>query len=451
MGTIAGISGPDHIQTKQLRIASLASENPKMVFTSLAHYIDVHWMYEAYRRTKKGGATGVDEQSSSDFEKNLTENLKDLVEKFKSGNYKAPPVRRIYLEKGDGKKRPIGIPTFSDKVLQRAVTMVLEPLYERDFYDFSYGFRPKKSTHEAVDAVREHLRLTKGGWIVEIDISGFFDNISHGHIRNFLDRRVRDGVVRRAIDKWLNAGIMEDGNIQLSCQGTPQGGVISPLAANIFLHELVDKWFMKEVVSRVRGARMFRYADDIVMTFRSRADAERVLRASRKRFEKYELALHPEKTKIVKFLNPVRDQGQRQGSIDFLGFTLYWRKGRKGRWGLWRKTRKEKLRKSLREVYEWCKEERHRKVAWQHEKLSAKLKGHYEYFGVTGNWTWLNKFYDGVCRAWQKWLNRRSQKKHLSKKTFYERLRRNPLPLPRIVRGNGKSLSESPDPSGRMF
>ena len=440
MRTIPGILGPDHIQTKQIRIAYLARERPGLVFTSLAHYIDVHWMYEAYRRTKKGGAAGVDDLSSADFEKDLMGNLKELVEMLKSGKYKAPPVRRIYLEKGNGKKRPIGIPTFADKVLQRAVTMILEPIYEQDFYDFSYGFRPSRSTHQAIDGVDQHLWKAKGGWIVEIDISGFFDNIDHGILRDFLDRRVRDGVIRRAIDKWLKAGIMEDGNIQISSKGTPQGGVISPLISNIFLHELVDKWFATEVEPRVMGAKMFRYADDIVMTFGSREDAERVLEVTRKRFEKYQLDLHPEKTKIINCLSPYRiPNGQKPGSIDFLGFTLYWAKSRRGFWCLKRKTRKEKLKKSLKEISEWCRKNRHQKVAWQHAKLSEKLLGHYGYFGVTGNMPWLNRFNRGVCRIWQKWLRRRSQRKHLSKTKFYERLRKNPLPPPRIVRSLWKN------------
>ena len=432
MSKIPGIQGPDHIQTKQLRIAQLAKERPGLVLTSLAHHIDVHWMYEAYMRTRKGGAKGVDDQTAEEFATNLEDNLKNLVEMLKSGNYKAPPVRRVYLEKSNGKKRPIGIPTFSDKVMQRAVTMILEPLYEQDFYDFSYGFRPGKSAHQALDAISHHLWNSAGGWVVELDITGFFDNIDHKHLRTFLNQRVKDGVLRRAIDKWLRAGVMEDGNIQESKRGTPQGGVISPLLANVYLHELVDKWFIKEVTPRVFGATMFRFADDVVMVFRTKAAAEKVLAVTHKRFVKYGLSLHPEKTRITRFEHPKRGPKD-PGTFDFLGFTFYWTKGLNKRWCLKKKTRKGKLSSSLRDISEWCRKHRHAKIAWQHAKLSAKLNGHYAYFGCTGNAPMVRNFFSAVCRIWYKWLTRRSQKKHLSKTKFYKRLSKNPLPSPRIV------------------
>lgn len=395
-------------------------------------------MYEAYNRTKKGGAVGVDQQSSKDFEANLMDNLKDLLEKLKSGNYKAPPVKRIYLEKGNGKKRPIGIPTFADKVMQRAVVMVLEPIYEQDFKAFSHGFRPNRSAHDAIDAIKEGLWNSGGGFVVEVDISGFFDNIDHGVLRTFLDQRVRDGVIRRAIDKWLRAGIMEDGTFQNSKLGTPQGGVISPLLANIFLHELMDTWFVNEVSPRVRGAQIVRYADDIVMCFETEADAKKVLDVTHKRFNRFGLTLHPEKTKIVRFLRPrlynaPKSKEKKPGTFDFLGFTIYWGKGRKGYWCLMSRTKKDKLRKALSEVNDWCKTNRHKKVLWQWEKLSQKLNGHYAYFGRTGNGQMLNAFRLGVTRIWYKWLSRRSQKKYLSNTEFYQRLKRKPLPSARII------------------
>lgn len=438
MGKIAGIQGPDHIQTKQLRIAYLARERPELAFTSLAHHIDVFWMHEAYRRIKKKGASGVDGKSASDFEQNLMGNLKELVEMLKSGNYKAPPVRRIYLEKGDGKKRPIGIPTFADKVLQKAVAMIMEPIYEQDFHGFSYGYRPKRSAHQAIDAMTEDLWKSRGAWLVEIDVSGFFDNIDHKELRAFLDRRVRDGVLRRAIDKWLKAGVMEDGVLYPNKAGTPQGGVISPLLANIFMHELVDKWFVAEIKTRMPEAALYRYADDMLMTFRSEREARRVLEVTGKRFAKYGLELHPVKTRIIDFRRPFGEpqkipKERRPGTFDFLGFTFYWAVGRKGFWCLKAKTRKEKLRKGLKEVSEWCQKHRHMKVQWQHKKLCEKLQGHYVYFGRTGNTPALENFFYGVCRIWQKWLSRRSQKRHLSKTAFYKRLCKNPLRAPKIV------------------
>jgi len=437
MGKIPGIRGPAHIQTKQLRIAELAKGRPDLVFTSLAHHIDVHWMHEAFVRTRKDGATGVDGKTAEDFEQDLTGNLKVLVERLKSGNYKVPPGRRTHIEKGGGKKRPIAIQTFDDKVLQRAVTMILEPLYEQDFHDFSYGFRPGRSAHMAVKATSEHLWKQGGGWVVEVDISGFFDEIDHGALRSILDQRVRDGVLRRSIDKWLRAGVLEDGIITRSSMGTPQGGVVSPLLANIFLHEVVDNWFTKEVRPRFQGAAMFRYADDIVMAFNSEREAAKVLAVTRKRFEKYGLRLHPEKTRIVDFRRPNPGAQQigrpRPGTIGFLGFDLYWGLGRQKFWCLKKKTKAKKLRESLAEISAWCRANRHKKVRWQHKKLSEKILGHYAYFAVTGNIRSLENFLYGTCRIWGKWLSRRSQKKHLSRTTFYKRLSKNPLPYPKIV------------------
>lgn len=439
MGKIPGISGPDHIQTKQLRIAKLANEKRERVLTSLSHHIDVYWMHEAYRRTKKGGASGVDGESAEDFEADLMENLKDLVEKLKSGNYKAPPVRRTHLEKAGGGKRPIGIPTFRDKVLQRAVCMALEPVYEQDFYNFSYGFRPGRSPHQAIEAMRDFLWDRRGGWVVELDISGFFDAIDHGKLRECLDNRVRDGVLRRAIDKWLRAGVMEDREVFSTEKGTPQGGVISPLLANIFLHEVIDSWFAKEVAPRVKtSSKIVRYADDVLMAFGSYSAAKKVLEVTRKRFAKYGLELHPEKTRIIDFRRPVGKKRSKQPdgiprTFDFLGFTFFWGKGRRGFWVLKNKTRKKSFQSGLRDISEWCRANRHEKVFWQHRKLSEKLKGHYAYFGRRCNSPAMERFRYQVCKIWRYWLRRRSQQRHLSWKQFYERLTKTPLPSPRIT------------------
>lgn len=437
MGKIPGMQGPAHIQTKQRRIAYLARERPDLIFTSLAHHVDVHWMYEAYVQTKKKSAPGVDGKTAEDFEQKLEENLKVLVEQLKSGNYKAPPVRRIYIDKGNGSKRPIGIPTFADKVMQRAVKMILEPLFEADFYDFSYGYRPGRSPHMAIKAASEHLYKVRGGWVIEVDISGYFDNIAHGALRSILDQRVKDGVLRRSLDKWLRAGVFEEGIVSSKDVGSPQGAVISPLIANIYLHEVVDKWFVTEVQPRVPGAKIFRFADDMIMSFDSERAAQRVLKALKKRFEKYGLKLNEEKTRIVDFRRPILEKPNRwrpkPGTITFLGFDLYWALGRKKFWCLKKKTRAKKLREAAKGISEWCRKNRHKKVNWQHKKLSEKLRGHYQYFGITGNMPSLLDYYYAVGRAWYRGLRRRSQKKHLSKTEYFKRLKRNPLPRPKIV------------------
>lgn len=313
------IPGSPSVSTKLERIAEIAKRMRGEALTSLSHHIDLEWMREAYRRTRKDGATGVDDQTAAEFAENLEENLSSLLSRAKSGDhYRAPPVRRVHIPKGGGKTRPIGIPTFADKVLQRAVTMALEAVYEQDFLDCSYGFRPGRSAHDALQALWRHLMSMKGGWVLELDIESFFDTIDHGQLREILRKRVRDGVVLRLVGKWLNAGVMEAGAVYRPKSGTPQGGVVSPLLANVYLHEVLDVWFEQEVKSRLQGrAHLVRYADDAVLVFETERDARRVLEVLPKRFAKYGLRLHPEKTRLVEFVSPERrtdpPDGPKQG------------------------------------------------------------------------------------------------------------------------------------------
>ena len=246
--------GREAISTKREKIAELARQEPKLVLTTLAHHVDVVWLREAYRRTRKTAAAGVDGVTSAQYEAHLEANLKSLLERFKSGRYRAPAIRRVHIPKdGAGKTRPIGIPTLEDRILQRAVLMVLEPVYEQDFLDCSYGFRPGRSAHQALEALWQGLMNIEGGWVIDLDIQSFFDTVDWAWLRSFLDQRVRDGVIRRAIGKWLQAGVMEQGVVRYPEEGTPQGGVLSPLLANIFLHEVLDTWFPQVVRPRLRG------------------------------------------------------------------------------------------------------------------------------------------------------------------------------------------------------
>jgi group II intron reverse transcriptase/maturase len=274
------------VSTRLERIAKLAREAPDMVQTTLAHHIDEAWMHEAYRRTRKDGAVGVDRQSAKEFEQDLEGNLRSLLARAKDGTYRAPPVRRVHIPKGDGKQtRPIGVPTFADKVLQRAVAMVLEAVYEQSFLGCSYGFRPKRSAHQALEVVQLVLTMEAGGWVLEVDIKKFFDTLDHRHVQEILRQRVRDGVIVRLVGKWLNAGVQEAGVLSYPDSGTPQGGVISPILANIYLHTVLDEWFEREVKPRLRGkATLVRYADDAVIVFTHEADARRVLEVLPKRF-----------------------------------------------------------------------------------------------------------------------------------------------------------------------
>lgn len=414
-----------------------------MAFTSLSHHIDIEFLHEAYRRTRKSGAPGVDGQTAAQYEVRLEENLRTLLERLKSGAYRAPPVRRVNIPKGDGRKtRPIGIPTFEDKVLQRAVTMVLESVYEQDFLDCSYGFRPRRSAHQALDAVWKNLMGMRGGWVLEVDIQGFFDNLDHGHLRSFLDQRVRDGVLRRAIGKWLKAGVMEEGRLSHPKTGTPQGGVISPLLANVYLHEVLDQWFENVVRSRLSGrAVLVRYADDFVIMFSAEADARRVMEVLPKRFGKYGLTLHPEKTRLVPFRQPrpssrdneSRDDDDGPGTFDLLGFTHHWARSRRGNWVVKRRTAKSRLSRALKAVNQWCRLHRHDPIADQQRSLRRKLLGHYAFYGITGNYNALTAFHKGVQIAWRRWLHRRSQKALMWWHKFRKLLRRYPLPRARVV------------------
>lgn len=427
------------ISTRLRRIATMARENPERVFTSLSHYIDEYFLAEAFQRIRKNGAPGVDGQTASEYAENLMENLRSLLDRFKTGRYRAPPVRRVHIPKAPGKTRPIGIPTLEDKILQKAVTMVLEAIYEEDFQDCSYGFRPCRSAHHALKALRDQLMKMGGCCVYEVDIRSFFDDLVHPHLRSFLDLRVRDGVLRRAIDKWLNAGIFEEGKITHPVKGTPQGGVISPLLANVYLHEVLDKWFAVEVRPRLRGfSCLIRYADDFVILCSNESDVHRIAAVLPKRFGRFGLTLHPDKTRLVRFQRPARGarpkRPDRPGTFDFLGFTHRWGLSRRGNWVVQQTTIAKRLARSLRSISDWCREHRHYPLRWQHERLSAKFLGHYAYYGITGNARAISSFYWCACRAWQKALQRRSQRSRLRWKKFHRKILANfPLPLPKIV------------------
>jgi RNA-directed DNA polymerase len=427
------------ISTKLQRIAKMAREHPTRAFTTLAHYIDIEWLRAAYRRTRKDGATGIDGQTSKEYAANLEENLRSLLSRFKSGTYRAPSVRRVYVPKGDGKQmRPIGIPTFEDKVLQRAVAMLLEAIYEQDFQDCSYGFRPGRSAHQALEAVRDATMPVGGGWVLEVDVRKFFDALDHKHLRGILRQRVRDGVLLRVIGKWLKAGVLEEGRLVHPKTGTPQGGVVSPQLANIYLNEVVDQWFHQAVVPRLKGrARLVRYADDLVLMFSREDDARRVLDVLPKRLGRYGLELHPDKTRLLDFRRRDRGNPDRPGTFDFLGFTHYWGRSRSGKWIVKQRTAKDRLSRALRRVREWCRKHRHEPLAVQQKHLAQKLRGHYGYFGITSNVASLACFYQETRRIWQKWLSRRSRAGYIDWDHMLVLLERFPLPRPRIVHQYG--------------
>jgi RNA-directed DNA polymerase len=428
------------ISTKLERIAKLAREIRGANLTTLAHHIDVDWLREAYRRTRKDGARGVDGQSAEQYAETLEGNLQDLLDRAKSGRYRAPPVRRAHIPKGDGTEtRPIGIPTFEDKVLQRAVAMVIGEVYEQEFHDFSYGFRPGRSAHQALQAIRNAAWRMGGGWIVEVDIRKFFDTLDHAHLREILHRRIGDRVLLRLIGKWLNAGVVEGLVLSHPDGGTPQGGVISPLLANIYLHDVFDEWFVRDVQPVLHGqAEAVRYADDLAVLFERREDAERFLAVLPKRFGKFGLTLHPAKTRLIPFRRPdrVAPDDDQPGTFDLLGFTHHWGLSLKGRWIVKQRTAKDRFSRALRRISEWCQWHRHDPLETQHLMLVKKMKGHYAYFGITGNNAAIGRFFYEVKRLWRRALARRSQRP-LPWSTMQRILRRYALPTPRIVHRYG--------------
>jgi RNA-directed DNA polymerase len=416
--------------TKLERIAQLASEAADMSFTSLSHHIDIGMLKEAYKRTRKDGAAGVDGQTASEYELALEGNLQSLLSRVKSGIYRAPPVRRVHIPKGSGSEtRAIGIPTLEDKILQRSVSMILEAIYEQDFLDCSYGFRPGRSAHQMLEALWKQLMNMGDCYVIEVDISKFFDTLNHTHLREILSHRVRDGVLTRLIGKWLNAGVMEDGRVSYQSVGSPQGGVVSPLLSNVFLNEVVDQWFEEVVKPRLLGAGcLFRYADDIIIVLKNEHDAQRMMDVLPKRLGKYDLTLHPEKTRVVHFA-----QGSKDSSFELLGFTHYWGKARNGLWAVKRKTARKRFSAAIKRIGRWCREARSLQIPEQHRLLTKKLIGHYSYYGITGNYKALARFHYEVRRQWKKWLSRRSWKTSSTWDWFKALIQRFPLPQPIVT------------------
>jgi group II intron reverse transcriptase/maturase len=448
-GKMKGPSIPANVSTKLQRIAELARRVPAMKLRTLAHHIDEEWLTEAYRRTRKDGATGVDGQSAEEYAVDLEKNLQSLLNRAKSGTYRAPPVRRVYIPKGKGETRALGIPTFEDKVLQRAVAMVLEAVYEQDFLDCSYGFRPGRSAHQALDDLQNQLFKMGGGWVLEVDFRKYFDTLDHARLREVLSQRVTDGVLLRLIGKWLNAGVLEDGELHHPSTGTPQGGVISPLLANIFLHSVLDLWFEHEVKPRLTGtARLFRYADDAVLVFANETDARRVLDVLYKRCEKYGLTLHPDKTRLIDFRSPKSssfdDDDDGPGTFDLLGFTHFWAQNKTKRWIPMRKTASDRFRRCVRAIRMWCKRHMHEPPRTQRRALSQKLNGHYAYYGISFNMRALSRFLYAVIMVWWTALRRRSQRKQMLWEKMRSLLEAFPLPQPRIVRPSPYFLSAKP-------
>ena len=430
----------DHsTRTKLALVSRRAREDASFQFTSLAHLLNVEFLRECYRSLGKEKACGMDGRSWHDYGEQLDEHLVDLVERLKAKRYKPLPAKRVYIAKNDTEFRPLGLPSIEDKIVQKGIARILEAIYEADFCDCSYGFRPQRSCHQALKAVNDTIMFQPVSYVIEADIKGFFDHVSHDWMMKFLQVRIRDSRLLLLIRRFLKAGYMESGQWIRSEQGTPQGGNLSPMLANLFLHYVLDLWFEKRIKPRVNGAcYLVRYADDFICMVRYRRHAEALEGKLRERFAQFGLTLHPEKTRTMSFGRFERENARRQGrkahTFDFLGFTHYGGLSRRGRFLLGRKTSGKKFRQACKEMNAWLKQVRSAlplREIWR--TLAAKRRGHYQYYGVSGNSRMIGKFGYVTIRAVYKWLNRRSQCKSFTWKQLNAYLAHYPLPRPHLV------------------
>jgi RNA-directed DNA polymerase len=419
------------------KVAERAKREPAARFHSLAHLIDEELLAGMYQRLRGKAAVGVDGITKEQYGQDLQSNLRDLHERLRTKRYRHQPIRRVHIPKEQGRTtRPIGISTTEDKVVQSALREVLEAVYEQDFLDCSYGFRPGRSAHDAVRALTRAVDAGEANWILEFDIASFFDSVNRTQLLEMLQKRVADGSMLRLIGKCLHVGVLDGEVFSTPSEGTVQGSTLSPLLGNAYLHYALDLWFAEEVKPHLRGKGMLvRYADDGVLGFERQDDAQRVMAVLGKRMERFGLKLHPQKTRLLDFQRPPRSRGEGRSptTFDFLGFCWYWRRTRQGRWSVACKTRRARLARAIQAVHAWCRENRHQTVKQQHATLTRKVQGHINYFGVNGNMASLRRFVHQVSRSWFKWLNRRSQRARLTWERYEDLLGDFPLPKARIV------------------
>lgn len=444
---------PDtELERPLLRLALLserARKDPKCQFISLAHWLDEEFLARCYYRLGRDRASGIDGVTWKEYGEHLEENLRDLVARLKAKRYRPQPSKRVYIPKDEHSRRPLGLPALEDKIVQAGIAAILGAIYEADFLDCSYGFRPGRGCHQALDAVYETIRRKPINHVLDADIKGFFDNVSHEWLMKFLRVRIKDSSLLLLIERFLKAGYFEADQVVATERGTPQGGNLSPLLSNIFLHYVLDLWFEKRLKRELRGAcQLVRYADDFVVMVQYQDDAQQVMQALGERFARFELELHPEKTRVIGFGKYERENARRQkrrpNTFDFLGFTHYCGKNRWGTFNVGRKTSRKKFRKMARELSDWLHQVRSvfaAKEWWP--ILKAKLTGHYQYYGISGNSRAIVRFYRLAVRLALKWLNHRSQRISFSKRSFSEYLKHYPLPKPQIVH-NPFKLSPQP-------
>jgi len=419
------------------RLTELAKEDARRQFYSIAHMITPEALYAAFRGLRKKASAGVDGVTYEEYERDAARNIQTLHERLKNGKYQAQPLRRVYIPKENGKQRPISIPALEDKIVQKAMVEILNAIYEQDFLDCSYGFRPGRGQHQALDEVGRVICTRPTGWVLEIDVTAYFDSIVRKQLMGMIEKRVRDRSVLRLIRKWIQVGVIEEGRLLVSETGTGQGQTISPLLANIYLHYVLDEWFENAVKPRLRGAaHEIRFADDAVLCFQYKEDAERVMEVLPKRFAKYGLTIHPEKTRLLEFGRYAEEKAKRQGkkpaTFDFLGYTHVCARSRRGKFTVHVRTMKKRFRRGLTAIAEWCQENRHMPVEEQQKTLNAKLRGHYQYYGRPTNDQSLWRFFREVRHIWRKWLSRRTRGHGMIWEKYAALLRSHPLLIPRI-------------------
>jgi RNA-directed DNA polymerase len=424
--------------TKLTLISEIARRDSRAKINNVAYLLGEANLRECFEMLKKGKAAGIDGIGIEEYGQTLDENLKNLVARLKSQAYKPQPVRRTYIPKANGKLRPLGIPSTEDKIVQVGITRILEAIYEPDFLDCSYGFRPKRNCHQAVERLDKIIMTMPINHVIDCDIKGFFDNVSHDWVLKFLEHRISDPNLLRLIARFLRNGYMEEGTFHESGAGTPQGGIVSPILANVYLHYVLDLWVERVVKPRCRGTvEMVRYADDFVICVQYKDEADKILKALKGRLEKFSLELAEEKTRIIefgRFAGPnAKRHGMKPGTFNFLGFTHYVDKTRNGFFKVGRKTDRKKMAAKLKEMNLWLKDIRNRvPVGEWWAILSAKLVGYFRYYGISGNTRSISNFYYHVRRMAFKWINRRSQKKSMNWDSWPLYLARHELPKPRI-------------------
>lgn len=431
--------GKKLMETKLKRIAHVAKEKPQERFTSLYHLLNEELILQCHELMEKGKATGIDGISKQNYEENKMENIKDLVGRLKRHGYVPQPARRVYIPKDGGKERPLGIAAYEDKLVQNGLSRILNAIYEQDFMENSYGFRPRRNCHDALRRMNEVIERGKISYVVDADIKEFFDNVDHEQLIKFMEHRIADPNIIRLTKRLLKAGIMDEDVFVETNKGTPQGSVVSPILGNIYLHYVLDLWFEKIVKKKSDGqAEIVRYADDFICCFQYKKDAETFYRKLKERLRKFGLEVAEDKTKIIKFgryaEEDCKERGCKPDTFDFLGFTHYCSKDRLGKtYRVKRRTSKKKFRKKVKDFKMWLKSVKDKSnIHIIFEKSKQKLSGHYRYYGITDNAKAVWRYHGTIVKTLYKWLNRRSQRKSFGWENFNKYLKLNPLPKPKI-------------------